>query len=112
MSTAQKKATPTGGKRTRTGHTAGRSRPRGSIDRLDSGSIRVRVNAGADPITGKRHRPTVIVPPGPDDQHQAEVALTRLLKASVSDLNRSASTTCQPCALNRLSARSKLSRYG
>jgi integrase len=78
MSTAQKKATHTGGKRSRSGH-AGRIRPRGSIDRLDSGSIRVRVDAGADPITGKRHRPTVIVPPGPDDQHQAEVALTRLL---------------------------------
>ncbi|NBH08302.1 hypothetical protein [Amycolatopsis sp. SID8362] len=39
----------------------------------------MRVDAGADPITGKRHRPTVIAPPGPDDEHQAEVALTRLL---------------------------------
>jgi integrase len=79
MSTAQTKATTAVGKRPRSGHAAGRSRPRGSIDRLDSGSLRVRVDAGADPITGKRYRPTVIVPPGPDDQNQAEVALTRLL---------------------------------
>ncbi|WP_326957614.1 tyrosine-type recombinase/integrase [Amycolatopsis sp. NBC_01286] len=79
MNTAETTATPTRGKRTRSGHSSRRSRHRGSIDRLDSGSLRVRVDAGADPITGKRHRPTVIVPPGPDDEHQAEVALTRLL---------------------------------
>ena len=56
MSTAETTATSTRGKRSRRGHGARRSRPRGSIDRLDSGSLRVRVDAGADPITGKRHR--------------------------------------------------------
>lgn len=79
MSTAETTSAPAKGKRPRGGHRTRRSRARGSIDRLDSGSLRVRVDAGADPITGKRHRPTVIVPPGPDDEHQAEVALTRLL---------------------------------
>ncbi|MGW5745000.1 tyrosine-type recombinase/integrase [Amycolatopsis sp. NPDC003861] len=79
MSTAQTTAVSTRGKRTRGGRGARRNRSRGSIDRLSSGSLRVRVDAGVDPITGKRHRPTVIVPPGPDDEHQAEVALTRLL---------------------------------
>jgi integrase len=83
MSTAQAKAKAKAkdsrGKPTRRGHAATRNRPRGSIDRLESGSLRVRVDAGADPVTGKRHRPTVIIAPGPDDQNQAEIALTRLL---------------------------------
>lgn len=79
MGMTQTKASRATGKSGRRGHAAGRERPRGSIDRLKSGALRVRVEAGVDPITGKRHRPTVTIPPGPDDQHQAEVTLTRLL---------------------------------
>lgn len=32
-----------------------RQRSRGAVDELPSGALRVRVYAGADPLTGKRH---------------------------------------------------------
>ncbi len=37
-------------------------RQRGSIERLPSGSLRVRVYAGVDPLTGKRNYLTELVP--------------------------------------------------
>lgn len=37
-------------------------RQRGSIERLPSGSLRVRVYAGVDPLTGRRHYLTEVVP--------------------------------------------------
>ena len=37
-------------------------RPRGSIERLPSGSLRVRVYAGVDPLTGRRHYLTEVIP--------------------------------------------------
>jgi integrase len=58
---------------------AGRGRKRGAIDELPSGALRVRVNAGEDPITGKRHMLVEIIPPGPKSASQAEAARTRLL---------------------------------
>jgi integrase len=59
---------------------AARRRQRGGgIDRLPSGGLRVRVYAGIDPVTGRRHYLTEIVPPGPKAARQAEVARTRLL---------------------------------
>jgi integrase len=62
-------------------------RQRGSIERLPSGSLRVRVYAGIDPLTRKRHYLTEVVPLGPAATTQAERAargeakkvLTRLL---------------------------------
>jgi integrase len=39
----------------------------------------VRVHAGADPVTGKRHTLVEIVPPGPRQAAEAEAARTRLL---------------------------------
>jgi hypothetical protein len=111
MGTTRGKATTTKKQRSRSGHAAGRSRPRGSIDRLDSGSLRVRVDAGADPITGKRHRPTVIVAPGPDDEHQAEVALTRLLnEVDDSGTRRRRSTSPTWCSSTRANARLRAPR--
>ena len=56
-----------------------RKRPRGSIDQLPSGAFRVRVYAGTDPITRRRHDLVENVPEGPDAALRAEKALTRLL---------------------------------
>lgn len=53
-------------------------RQRGSIDRLPSGALRVRVSAGTDPITGKRYFVTEIVPSGPNAERQAQKVLNKL----------------------------------
>ena len=57
----------------------GRRRQRGAIDELPSGALRVRVYAGEDPLTGKRHSLVEIVPPGPKAAKLAEAARTRML---------------------------------
>jgi integrase len=57
----------------------GRKRKRGIIDALPSGALRVRVYAGTDPLTGKRHDLVEIIPPGPRATALAEAARTRLL---------------------------------
>lgn len=54
-------------------------RTRGAVDRLPSGAYRVRVYAGSDPVTGKRHDLTEIVPSGPRAAAEAEKVRTRLL---------------------------------
>lgn len=54
-------------------------RSRGAVDLLPSGAYRVRVYAGSDPVTGKRHDLTEIVPPGPGAAAEAERVRTRLL---------------------------------
>ena len=61
-----------------------RSRParrkqRGSIDKLPSGALRVRVHGGEDPLSGKRHTLVEIIPAGPKAAAHAEAARTRLL---------------------------------
>ncbi|WP_433291504.1 tyrosine-type recombinase/integrase [Pseudonocardia sp. CA-142604] len=56
-----------------------RRRSRGSIDLLPSGALRVRVYAGKDPVTGRRHDLIEVIPPGPKAAAQAEAARTRLL---------------------------------
>jgi hypothetical protein len=40
-------------------------RATGSIEKLQSGALRVRVYAGLDPLTKRRHELIEIVPPGP-----------------------------------------------
>ncbi len=52
---------------------------RGEIETLPSGSLRVRVYAGIDPVTRKRHHLTEIIPAGPRAVKEAEKARTRLL---------------------------------
>ena len=52
---------------------------RGEIEALPSGSYRVRVYAGLDPLTKKRHYLTEVVPAGPKAAKLAEKARTRLL---------------------------------
>ena len=56
-----------------------RKRQRGEIETLPSGSLRVRVYAGIDPISGKRHYLVEVIPAGKDAARQAEKARTRLL---------------------------------
>jgi integrase len=51
---------------------------------LPSGSFRVRVYAGIDPLTGKRHYLREVVPAGPKAAREAEKVRTRLL-AEVDD---------------------------
>lgn len=58
---------------------AGRRRARGTIDRLPSGVLRVRVYAGEDVVTGRERRLVELIPPGPKAAKQAEEARTRLL---------------------------------
>jgi integrase len=53
--------------------------PRGTIDTLQSGSLRVRVEGGVDPVTKRRYRPTVVIPPGPKAEQQANEALVKML---------------------------------
>ena len=52
---------------------------RGEIEELPSGSYRVRVYAGIDPLSPKRHYLTETVPAGPKAADNAERARTRLL---------------------------------
>ncbi|WP_231954433.1 LacI family DNA-binding transcriptional regulator [Actinoplanes derwentensis] len=59
--------------------TASTRQPRGEIETLPSGSLRVRVYAGVDPITGKRIHLTETIPAGPDAQAEAEQIRDRLL---------------------------------
>jgi integrase len=40
-------------------------RQRGEIHKLPSGSLWVRVYAGIDPVTGKKHHLTEVIPAGP-----------------------------------------------
>lgn len=50
---------------------------RGTVDRLESGAVRVRVDAGIDPITKRRHRRMEIIPADTPDQ-EAVVEKTRV----------------------------------
>ena len=58
---------------------AGKARA-GTIDMVRSGSLRVRVYAGVDPVTGKRHDLVEVVPPGSKTRRQAEATLARFLR--------------------------------
>lgn len=56
-----------------------RKRSRGEIETLPSGSLRVRVYAGIDPVSKKRHYLVETVPAGPRAAREAEKVRTRLL---------------------------------
>jgi hypothetical protein len=57
----------------------GRRRTPGEIERLPSGALRVRVYAGIDPVSKKRHDLVETVPAGPSAAREAERVRTRLL---------------------------------
>jgi integrase len=56
-----------------------RRRTRGTVDELPSGALRVRVYAGADPLTGTRHDLVEVIPPGLKAAALAEAARVRML---------------------------------
>src|SRR6266536_4244421 len=56
-----------------------RQRARGEIETLPSGSLRVRVYAGIDPVSKKKHYLVETIPAGPKAEKLAEKARTRLL---------------------------------
>jgi integrase len=57
---------------------ARQGRQRGTIDELPSGAFRVRVYAGIDPVTKRRHDLVEVIPAGPKALKQAEAARARL----------------------------------
>lgn len=56
-----------------------RRRPQGTIEELPSGSLRVAVYAGMDPLTKNRHYLRETIPAGPRSEAEAEKVLRRLL---------------------------------
>jgi integrase len=56
-----------------------RPKPQGSVDILPSGSLRVRVYAGTDVLTGQPHYVAEVIKLGPHAQEQAEEARHRLV---------------------------------
>jgi integrase len=56
-----------------------RKREQGSIDELPSGALRVRVYAGLDPITKRRHDLVEVIPPGPKAWDQADEVRRRFV---------------------------------
>jgi hypothetical protein len=56
-----------------------RKRTRGEIETLPSGSLRVRICAGIDPVSKKRHDLTETIPPGPRAAAEAEKVRARFL---------------------------------
>jgi hypothetical protein len=54
-------------------------RQRGSVDELPSGALRVRVYAGIDLVTKRRHYLTEIIPVRPKAEAEADRARTRLV---------------------------------
>lgn len=59
--------------------TGDKQRVRGSIDTLPSGSLRVRVYAGIDPLTGRENVISKTIPKGPKAQKEAEDERTRII---------------------------------
>ena len=62
-----------------TARRASSGRERGEIETLSSGSLRVKVYAGIDPLSGRRHYLTETVPAGPRALAEAKKARTRLI---------------------------------
>jgi integrase len=58
----------------------GKKRPRGAIDVLPSGALRVRVYAGTDPVTKRRHDLVQLIPAGPKAQQRAEAKRAELVQ--------------------------------
>jgi integrase len=58
----------------------GRTRARGNIETLASGALRVRVYAGIDAFTGKRHYLTEVVPAGRRAWDEADAIRARLVQ--------------------------------
>ncbi|SHK70998.1 hypothetical protein SAMN05443637_110214 [Pseudonocardia thermophila] len=57
----------------------GARRPKGTIDVLPNGAFRVRVYAGIDPVTKRRHNLGEVVPASPSARREAELIRARLV---------------------------------
>jgi integrase len=73
------------GVRTRPLDSQSRPQPKGSIDTLPSGSLRVRVYAGTDVLTGKPHYVGEVIKPGPHAAELAAEAKQRLVEEVQAD---------------------------
>ncbi|ONI77079.1 site-specific integrase [Actinosynnema sp. ALI-1.44] len=62
-----------------TSKTAPKRRQRGEIETLPSGSLRVKIYAGIDPISDRRHYLTETIPAGPNAADEAEKVRIRLI---------------------------------
>ncbi len=71
----------------------GKARARGNIEQLASGALRVRVYAGIDPVTKKRHMLLEVVPAGPKAWREAEAVRERLLHEVAEKRNPRTSAT-------------------
>src|SRR4051794_35375122 len=54
-------------------------RDRGEVETLPSGALRVKLYAGVDPLTGRRHYLRETVPAGPNAEAEAEKVLIRFV---------------------------------
>jgi hypothetical protein len=72
---------------------AGQGRAQGSIETLPSGALRVRVYAGIDSVSGRRHYLSELVKPGPKAEREAEDARKRLLSQIAERRNPRTSAT-------------------
>ncbi|ALG06263.1 tyrosine-type recombinase/integrase [Kibdelosporangium phytohabitans] len=70
-----------------------RTRPRGHIDTLPSGSLRIRIYSGTDPITRRPHYLSATIPAGPTAEHQAQRVLQRFIDQIDQHHQRRASAT-------------------
>jgi integrase len=59
--------------------TGRRRRARGGVETLPSGALRVRVYAGTDPVSGRRHYLKEVVPAGPDAERRADAVRVKFL---------------------------------
>jgi integrase len=76
--------------------TARSRRQRGSIDELPSGALRVRVYAGVDPVTKRRHDLVEIIPPDPQAEKEAYAARDRLVNQVEERRNSRTNATVAP----------------
>jgi len=71
----------------------GQGRAQGSIETLPSGALRVRVYAGIDPVTGRRHYLSEQINAGPKAAKEAEATRNRLLHQVAEKRNPRTSAT-------------------
>jgi integrase len=78
--------------------TGRRRRPRGGVETLPSGALRVRVYVGTDPVSGRRHYLKEVVPAGPDVEWRADAVRVKFLAEISEGCNPRTSATVKPVA--------------
>jgi len=72
---------------------ADEGRKRGEVETLPSGSLRVKVYAGVDPLSNKRIYLTEVIPAGPTALKEAKAAQTRFINQVDEQRNPRTKTT-------------------